>query len=349
MRKILIIGGTVFMTAVLTFVFIEAGNKIFPRKEFPTMDEGSIIAENWVKNFSSLYPLYGEDLQIIEKKEIEEGEYEFVFSFRTNNPEYGSRENQIVINTRDTEVVFAVTNDIYDEIAEKYIEEEQTLEIYFVIFENGESDEGKTKKIESVERAVAASAIEEVERILLEEMLKGPTPEEVEGGYVTFIERGTSLFSFRIENGVAYIELSIDFDNQPEIAQKQIEKTLAQFDNITTVEAPKEVRIVTVTVEGIPDEFLFERDLKEGDENIDVEYLQMVLNADPETMVADEGPGSPGEEGRFFSTNTRNAVASFQRKYSDNILRPAGLIISTGVVCENTRDMLNAILEENRI
>jgi hypothetical protein len=182
----------------------------------------------------------------------------------------------------------------------------------------------------------------------LKELLSGPNDEETARGYFSYIEMGTELFSFSVDNETAYIELSIGFDQQVEMGQEQIKKTLAQFESIKEVRVPERKRVVKINVEGIPEDFLFNRDLKEGAKGIDVKYLQMILNADPDTMVAQQGPGSPGKEVESFSESTTRAVKAFQRKYSDEVLKPAGLILSNGIVNEHTRDKLNAILEENR-
>lgn len=55
------------------------------------------------------------------------------------------------------------------------------------------------------------------------------------------------------------------------------------------------------------------RDLKIGDTGNDVKVLQMVLNL-LGYKVADEGPGSPGNETEMFGTLTRQAVIRFQQE-----------------------------------
>ncbi len=347
-KKTLIIGGFVFSTALFTFLFIEAGNRFFPREDVPTLDEGRIIAENWIKNYSSLYPLYGRDIKLLNQEEIGRGEYRFTFSFNTVRPEYGTHKNEIIVETKHTEIVYAITNNIYDEIAGKYIEDEETIYVYFVVKE--ENEEGDIeRKIDSIEREVSLSVLENIKETSLKELLKGPSDQERQGGYSTHISEGTELVLLRTEGEVAYVGLTIDFNDQSDIAKKQIEKTLSQFEEITTARSSQEVVRVVVRVENVPDDFWFGEMLEEGDERIDVKYLQKVLNADPETMIVDEGVGSPGEESNQFCKKTRDAVASFQRKYRSEVLAPVGLILSTGIVNESTRDKLNAILQQNRL
>ncbi len=342
-RKILIIGGTVFMTVAFSVFFIFLGNTFFPREDVPTMEEGSVIAESWIRNFSSSYPLHGKDLQLTHREEKQRGEYEFVFRFITESPEYGVHENKIEIKTKNTEVVEAISNGIYDEIEGKYLEKQETVDIYFV-FEK----EDEEREVRPVKRVVSTSAVENIEEVLMEELFQGPSEEEKEKGYTTFIDRETTIFSFRIEETVAYLELSVDFDEQTEVAKEQIRKTLQQLDGIGEVRAPERRVVVSLEIDGVPEDFRFTRDIEEGSEGEDVQYLQIILNADPETMVAQQGPGSPGEEVTSFGEATSRAVMAFQRKYADEVLRPAGLILSTGIVDEYARDKLNSILEERK-
>ncbi len=342
-RKIIIIGSSVVGTLALTVLFIFLGEKLFPREDVPTMREGSVIAESWIRNFSPTYTLSGKDIWITHSEEIERGEYEFIFSFITESPEYGTHKNEIKIRTENTEVASAITNGIFDEINNKYLEKQETVDLYFVIEE--EEDE---RSVRAVERVISTSAIEDIEEVLLAELFNRPSAEEAEAGYLTFIEDGTRVFSFRVENGTAFIGLSTPLDQQSEIAVEQIQKTLLQIDGISEVRAPERRRVVTLEIEGVPEDFFFTKDLDEESEGVDVKYLQIVLNADPETMVAQQGPGSPGEEVESFGSSTTRAVMALQRKYSDEILKPAGLILSTGAVDEYTRDKLNAILEESR-
>jgi len=340
-RKITIIVSVVLGVIGFSYLFIYLSNTLFPRHDVPTLHEGSIIAENWIRNHSHSFPPYGRDLQLEDRKEIERGEYEFVFSFTTEDPDYGTHNNEMEVRTKNVEVVSAVTNGIFNEIENEYIEIEETVKMYLV------SGDDEDKRIEAVERTISASVVEDMERVLIEELLSGPTAKEQERGYLTLIERETRLLSFRIENETAYVELSIPLDQQTELGREQIVRTISQLSGIKEVRAPRRRQVVTLEIEGIPEGFVFERDLQEGSTGTDVKYLQIVLNADPDTVVTQQGPGSPGEEVENFGESTTRAVMSFQKKYSTEILEPAGLILSTGVVDEYTRDKLNSILEES--
>lgn len=87
----------------------------------------------------------------------------------------------------------------------------------------------------------------------------------------------------------------------------------------------------------------FNRDLKVGDTGEDVRQLQKFLNSKPVTVVANSGPGSPGNETTYFGTLTKWAVATFQEQYKSEILIPNGLSSGTGFVGPATRAKLNSL------
>jgi hypothetical protein len=80
-----------------------------------------------------------------------------------------------------------------------------------------------------------------------------------------------------------------------------------------------------------------------GASGAQVTILQKILNKDPETRIADTGPGSPGNETGHFGLLTKTAVMRFQQKYAADILVPGNLARGNGYVGFFTRTKLNLI------
>lgn len=85
----------------------------------------------------------------------------------------------------------------------------------------------------------------------------------------------------------------------------------------------------------------FERFLNIGSTGSDVRDLQIILNRDMRTKVANFGPGSPGQETNYFGPLTRSALIKFQELNRQLILTPLGLISGTGRVDQATLMVLN--------
>jgi peptidoglycan hydrolase-like protein with peptidoglycan-binding domain len=83
--------------------------------------------------------------------------------------------------------------------------------------------------------------------------------------------------------------------------------------------------------------------LKVGVFGEDVRKLQEVLNDDPMTIIANAGPGSPGQETSYFGQLTRDAVMRFQERYRQEILMPNGLSAGTGIVGPSTIAVLSGL------
>jgi peptidoglycan hydrolase-like protein with peptidoglycan-binding domain len=85
--------------------------------------------------------------------------------------------------------------------------------------------------------------------------------------------------------------------------------------------------------------YMFNTNMKLGSRGTDVMNLQKVLNAYPQTRVAESGAGSPGMETTYFGAATRAAVNKFQALH----LVELGITAPTANVFAGTRGLLNAI------
>jgi hypothetical protein len=79
--------------------------------------------------------------------------------------------------------------------------------------------------------------------------------------------------------------------------------------------------------------------------NADIKRLQIFLNADPDTKIADTGAGSPGKETNYFGLLTYKAVIKFQEKYAKDILDPWGFKKGTGYVGKTTLAKINELMK----
>lgn len=92
--------------------------------------------------------------------------------------------------------------------------------------------------------------------------------------------------------------------------------------------------------------FADSENLISGRTGADVKLLQMILNLDPDTELAKQGPGSPGNETSFFGAATRNALIKFQEKYASEILAPWKFTKGTGIAGPTTMAKLNTLLSQ---
>ena len=113
--------------------------------------------------------------------------------------------------------------------------ETQIVEVYF-----GHNDKGgqDCSAVFSVEREIEKT--EGVGKAALNELLKGPTAQEKEDGYLTSVEDGVELNSLNIEGGVATADFSEELNQgggscMMEGRRAQIKKTLKQFPTVDEV------------------------------------------------------------------------------------------------------------------
>lgn len=84
----------------------------------------------------------------------------------------------------------------------------------------------------------------------------------------------------------------------------------------------------------VPEGFIFSKDLRQGNRDNEVSYLQICLK---DQEFYDENITG------FFGTVTRQAVIDFQETYRDDVLAPGGFSQGTGQVGESTRKKLNEV------
>jgi len=94
--------------------------------------------------------------------------------------------------------------------------------------------------------------------------------------------------------------------------------------------------------ENTPSPFMFTKNLKLADNNGDVRELQKVLNKDQDTVIAQTGAGSAGQEASHFGQKTKDAVLRFQKKFAEEIYGTS-TAKGDGIVDEKTRGKLNEL------
>ena len=79
-----------------------------------------------------------------------------------------------------------------------------------------------------------------------------------------------------------------------------------------------------------------------GSIGADVKRLQVFLNTHG-FVIAEDGPGSPGNETEVYTEAVAQAVVAFQKQYADRILMPHNRTQGAGTVDLVTRNTINQI------
>src|SRR3989338_9665569 len=114
--------------------------------------------------------------------------------------------------------------------------------------------------------------------------------------------------------------------------QVQIDALMVKLATLQSQLSDLEETPAAGAITGVPSDFTFTANLKQGDSGNAVKYLQIVLNSDSATQVAASGVGSAGNETMFFGALTKAAAVKFQEKYASEVLTPLGLTAGTGFV-----------------
>jgi peptidoglycan hydrolase-like protein with peptidoglycan-binding domain len=154
----------------------------------------------------------------------------------------------------------------------------------------------------------------------------------------------TTVFGFM---ALALMVTPVLADEESDIQSEMdaLEQMLADLSaELGTTTEETEEATETVSVEGIPADFAFSTPMGQGAEGEAVEYLQVLLNADPATQVAESGVGSAGNETTYYGPATAAAVTKFQNKYASEVLTPLGLTAGTGYFGNSSIAKANALL-----
>lgn len=128
------------------------------------------------------------------------------------------------------------------------------------------------------------------------------------------------------------------------ISQMNAAEIKAEIDRITALIINLQSAASGKKFNGIPANFIFKNLLKSGMTSKEIKYLQIILNSNSDTKVANSGSGSAGKETTKFGFMTKGAVVRFQEKYRSEILTPSKLTEGTGIVGSSTRAKLNKLL-----
>ncbi len=145
---------------------------------------------------------------------------------------------------------------------------------------------------------------------------------------------------FLMAAAIAFSALAPVFGEEEPFTDREAREELAAIremvqEIVKEASAPRERTTRVVQIQRVPAGFNFAYDLRERATGELVRILQIVLNADPATRVANSGGGAPGNETNYFGPGTRDAVIRFQKKHG---------IAATGFVGSQTRAKINELI-----
>lgn len=253
------------LITLIAVIAIVLGLMIFGGEEDRdySIDEARTTAQNWMENNSPTYIFDGLDLELVDEREVGSSTFEFTFNFDSRSSGFGNRSDQMtaqvitshstVVTVKEGEVVKAITDEVYSEIEEEIIDEENgdvsennEVSVYFLVI----NQEGQEELIE-LKRTVDTN--DDLELTAVENLLKGLTEAEKEEGFSTAINEGVEVLSFEVEEGVAHVDFSSELDEgiagsaMVMAIRNQIEETLKQFDSVNEV---------IISIEGETEEIL---------------------------------------------------------------------------------------------
>ncbi len=138
---------------------------------------------------------------------------------------------------------------------------------------------------------------------------------------------------------VVYVPVLKFSEKENEVVYYRVQVPALNTGDSNSVIKPEDFGEKKIVIEKQKD--LLTKDLKLGDEDVEVKLLQQYLNGRG-FLVAESGPGSLGQETTRFGAGTEDALIRFQEANADIILKPFGLKEGTGVVGEMTRKLINS-------
>ncbi len=152
------------------------------------------------------------------------------------------------------------------------------------------------------------------------------------GGVVTCSTNSFSIFGL--------------FGEQPEAPQSSSQGSSSVVGSLAVNQIPTETPTSQVPTEiptTSPTSQKFTKDLWLGVSDEEVTLLQRTLNK-LGFSLAESGPGSVGQETKYFGPLTKQAVIRFQEAYRDTVLSPFGLTLGTGYFGQFSRNAIQALM-----